>query len=304
MAFSVFEMLEAGNRQANPKFAHTLTGTIADERRHVGFGENRIGSLISQYPERRADIERMQKEMTYHMLATFADSFRGSPETEEAQNRAADAASSPAEWHGTDLASASPEELEGEAAALEAASGMVRLAPNNHSRIFMATQVVDEARHLEVFEHRLAELGVDDPEAEIARRANPQIVEFKRRLLELVDGHDWHASVFAQNVLLETMEYTVFRYHAQNTDPVTSALLEGVISDERRHLGFGENDIGRRLADDPSGRSRLVEIKRELDPLVLGVFDAVFEDLAIPTSDRPRLGRDYVDAVERLGITS
>lgn len=192
----------------------------------------------------------------------------------------------------------------GEMAALEASSGMVRFAPNNRSRIFMATQVADEARHLEVFEHRLAELGVDDPEAEIARRANPQIVEFKRRLLALVDDGDWEASVFAQNVLLETMEYTVFRQHAQTTDPVTAAVLEGVISDERRHLGFGENDIGRRLMEDRSGRARLIEVKRDLDPLVLGVFDAVFDDLSIPSVERPLLGRDYLDAVERLGLTA
>jgi hypothetical protein len=50
----------------------------------------------------------MQQEMTYYMLATFADSFRG-PAVEE--ERSEDAA--PVEWHGTDLASASPEELEG-----------------------------------------------------------------------------------------------------------------------------------------------------------------------------------------------
>jgi hypothetical protein len=109
MAFSVFEMLEAVSRQDNAKFAHTLTGTIADERRHVGFGENRIGSLISQYPERKADIQRMQQEMTYHMLATFADSFREGPPPEEMPQHEG----GPVEWHGTDLASASPEELEG-----------------------------------------------------------------------------------------------------------------------------------------------------------------------------------------------
>ncbi|HZR81172.1 MAG TPA: ferritin-like domain-containing protein [Candidatus Binatia bacterium] len=77
MAFSVFEMMHAMSKEMNPKFAHTLSGTIADERRHVGFGENRIGSLIKQHPERKPDIERMQKEMSYFMLATFADSFRG-----------------------------------------------------------------------------------------------------------------------------------------------------------------------------------------------------------------------------------
>ncbi len=76
MAFSVFEMMHAMNQEMNPKFAHTLSGTIADERRHVGFGENRIGSLIKEHPERRPEIERMQKEMSYYMLATFADAFR------------------------------------------------------------------------------------------------------------------------------------------------------------------------------------------------------------------------------------
>ncbi len=108
MAFSVFEMMEAGNRQLNPKFAHTLRGTIADERRHVGFGENRIGSLIQEHPEKKPEIERMQEEMTYHMLATFALAFSESPD--EAIQSNGD--SPEAEWHGTNLATATPEEME------------------------------------------------------------------------------------------------------------------------------------------------------------------------------------------------
>jgi 1,2-phenylacetyl-CoA epoxidase catalytic subunit len=109
LAFTVFEMLETANRSFNPKFAHTLAGTIADERRHVGFGENRIGSLIAQYPEKKPEIERMQEEMTYYMLAVFADSFRG----DDGSNRTTPAEDAPAvEWHGTNLSTASPEEME------------------------------------------------------------------------------------------------------------------------------------------------------------------------------------------------
>ncbi len=191
----------------------------------------------------------------------------------------------------------------GETAALEGASGLVRLAPNRNSKIFMATQVVDEARHLEVFMKRLTELGVADPETEIARRANPALLDFKAALLDLVASGDWAAAVFAQNVILETMEYTVFRSHADNADPVTAEVLEGVISDERRHFGFGENDLGRRLADDPSGRARLREVKHDLDAMVLGVFEGALDDLDIPPAERPSLGRDYLDAGERLGLT-
>ena len=115
LAFSVIEMLQAANVDANPKFAQTLSGTIADERRHVGFGENRIGSLLVEHPERKTEIEKMQKDMTYHMLATFADRFRGqSAIMQETRKLAQDAvgASKSQVWHGTDLATADPAEME------------------------------------------------------------------------------------------------------------------------------------------------------------------------------------------------
>lgn len=191
-----------------------------------------------------------------------------------------------------------------EAAALEASSGMVRLAPNHNARIFMATQVADEARHLEVFLHRLGELGIADPAAEVQSRASRSIVAFKERLLQFVDDGDWEAAVFAQNVILETMEYTVFRFHEQVADPITREVLEGVVYDERRHLGFGENDLGRHLARHPEHRRRLAIVKDQLDPLVLHSFEEAYDDLGLQRTERPALGRDYLRAVERLGLTT
>jgi hypothetical protein len=114
MAFSVFEMLLAMSEPMNPKFAHTLSGTIADERRHVGFGENRIGSLIKQHPEKRANIERLQKEMSYYMLATFADAFRNNPAAAAFKRFEQQAAGNGhhARWHGVDLADMELESIE------------------------------------------------------------------------------------------------------------------------------------------------------------------------------------------------
>lgn len=191
----------------------------------------------------------------------------------------------------------------GETAALEGASGLVQLAPTRNAKIFMATQVVDEARHLEVFLHRLTDLGVTDPEGEIARRAHPALVDFKGALLELVADGDWQAAVFAQNVILETMEYTVFRLHRATADPVTAEVLGGVIADERRHAGFGETDLGRALAADPSGSSRLREIRRRLDPMVLGVFEGALDDVGAAEGARSQLTAEYLHTVERLGLT-
>jgi len=115
MAFHVFEMMFAANQQANPKFAHTLSGTIADERRHVGFGENRIGGLIRQQPERKRDVERLQRDMSYHMLATFGAAFREGPRPDEVAERLRKAGverSGQDSWQGVQLGEASPEELE------------------------------------------------------------------------------------------------------------------------------------------------------------------------------------------------
>jgi rubrerythrin len=139
MAFSVFEMLRAGMQAVNPKFAQTLAGTIADERRHVGFGENRIGSLIREHPEKKQEVEQLQAEMTYYMLATFADRFRDRTSIEERERVKAKMAEvrgeeGPApEWHGVNLADASPEELEG----------------------VLAGTVLDE------FKNRLGRIGID-----------------------------------------------------------------------------------------------------------------------------------------------
>jgi 1,2-phenylacetyl-CoA epoxidase catalytic subunit len=190
----------------------------------------------------------------------------------------------------------------GETAALEGASGLIAIAPNRQAKVFLATQVVDEGRHLEVLLHRMRELGVVDPEAEVERRVSRNLVLFKRRLLELVASKDWEAAIFAQNVILEAMEFVVFQTHARRADPVTREVLEGIVRDERRHIGFGENELGRRLKQSPHTRARLVEVRRELDRLVLASFEETMAEAGVPASERPELGRHYLDAVARLGF--
>jgi 1,2-phenylacetyl-CoA epoxidase catalytic subunit len=190
----------------------------------------------------------------------------------------------------------------GETIALEGAGGLIRTAPNRPCKVFLSTQTVDEGRHLEVLVHRLAELGVADPEREIERRKSPQLARFGERLLAFVGAGDWEAALFAQNVILEAAEFSVFHRHARSADPITREVLLGIIKDERRHLGFGENELGRRLARAPALRERLRGVRRELDPLVLESFSHTLALLDAPAADRSELGREYLGAVERLGF--
>ncbi len=190
----------------------------------------------------------------------------------------------------------------GETIALEGAGGLIRCAPNRATKVFLSTQTADEGRHLEVLVHRLRELGVGDPEAEIARRASRKLLEFQARHLELVHGGDWDAALFAQNVVLENMEFAVFYTHASRADPRTREILLGIVKDERRHIGFGENELGRRIKREPAIRDRLAPLRRELDQLVLHTFEEIMEVIGAPREERRDLGRHYLQAVERLGF--
>src|SRR5262245_57812347 len=116
----------------------------------------------------------------------------------------------------------------GETAALEGAGGLITIAPSRLAKVFLATQAADEGRHLEVFLHRLRDLGVGDPESEVERRASRSLLLFKRRLLELVASKDWEAAIFAQNIILESLEFAVFHSHAQEADAITREVLQGV----------------------------------------------------------------------------
>jgi ferritin-like protein len=190
----------------------------------------------------------------------------------------------------------------GETIALEGAGALIRTAPDRASKVFLSTQTVDEGRHLEVLTHRLRELGVSNPDAEIEARAGRSLLEFKRKLLQLVRGRDWVAAIFAQNVILEAMEFSVFHLHMQQADPRTREVLAGIIKDERRHIGFGENELGRRLRELPVLRERLAAVREELDPLVLRSFEEAMDAVGAPRGERADLGRSYLAAVERLGF--
>ena len=63
----------------------------------------------------------------------------------------------------------------GERCALAASSGLVNCAPDFPSKRFLATQTLDEARHVEIFTQRLYDLGVAKEDLE------RQVEEFAHR---------------------------------------------------------------------------------------------------------------------------
>ena len=165
----------------------------------------------------------------------------------------------------------------GERCALAASSGLINAAPDEASKRYLATQTLDEARHVEVFTQRLYDLGVKKTELEdvIRQQANPNLVKFAEILLEKVDKKDFVAGVVGQNIVLEGMAFTVFEMlHAGNegVNPKFAHTLSGTIADERRHVGFGENRIGSLIRENPERKPEIERMQRDMSYWMLATF--------------------------------
>jgi hypothetical protein len=171
----------------------------------------------------------------------------------------------------------------GERCALAASSGLINAAPDEASKRFLATQTLDEARHVEIFTHRLYDLGVRKSELEdvIRSYANPNLVKFAEVLLEKVDKKDFVSGVVGQNIVLEGMAFTVFEMmHAlsKEMNPKFGRTLAGTIADERRHVGFGENRIGSLLKEHPEKKPEIEGMQRDMSYFMLATFADAFRD--------------------------
>ncbi len=194
----------------------------------------------------------------------------------------------------------------GERCALAASSGLINSAPDFPSKRFLATQTLDEARHVEIFTQRLYDLGVKKTELEatISEYASPHLVKFAEVLLEKVDKGDFIAGVVGQNIVLEGMAFSVFELlHASmaNSNPKFAATLSGTIADERRHVGFGENRIGSLIREFPEKKAEVQQMQKEMSYHMLKTFDELFTASAAAVNEGNRLGQEALAAGEAVG---
>ena len=189
----------------------------------------------------------------------------------------------------------------GERCALEASAGLVRAAPDYPSKRFLATQTLDEARHVEIFTQRLFDLGVKkaDLDSTIARYANPNLVKFAEVLLEKVDKGDFIAGVVGQNIVLEGMAFSVFEMlHAMTApmNPKFAHTLSGTIADERRHVGFGENRIGSLIRDYPEKKPEVEKMQKEMAYHMLATFSSALSRNRAALEEGQKFSREAAGA--------
>ena len=121
--------------------------------------------------------------------------------------------------------------MHGEQGALLCTARIVETVPWIDAKYYAATQVMDEARHVEVFARYLDEkLGYQ-------YRINENL---KGILDDILRDPRWDIAYLGMQIMVEGLALAAFgMMHQVTTEPLLKKLLRYVMSDEARHVAFG-----------------------------------------------------------------
>jgi hypothetical protein len=121
--------------------------------------------------------------------------------------------------------------LHGEQGALVCASRIVESVPSLDAKFYAATQVMDEARHVEVFSRLLRDkVGF----------YYPINVHLKTLLDQVLTDRRWDMTYLGMQVLIEGLALAAFSLQRDYAgDPLVRAVTAYVMQDEARHVAFG-----------------------------------------------------------------
>ena len=121
--------------------------------------------------------------------------------------------------------------MHGEQGALLCTAKIVETVPWIDAKYYASTQVIDEARHVEVFSRYLDEkLGGGYP-------INPHL----RLLLDdIINDSRWDMTYLGMQIMVEGLALAAFGLmHSLTDEPLLKKMLRYVMSDEARHVAFG-----------------------------------------------------------------
>src|SRR2546425_4880104 len=121
--------------------------------------------------------------------------------------------------------------MHGEQGALICTAKIVEQVPWIDAKYYAATQVMDEARHVEVFAKYLD-----------TKLSGHYPINAHLRLLldDIVADSRWDMTYLGMQIMVEGLALAAFGFiHALTTEPLLKQLLRYVMADEARHVAFG-----------------------------------------------------------------
>jgi P-aminobenzoate N-oxygenase AurF len=121
--------------------------------------------------------------------------------------------------------------LHGEQGALVCTAKIVQTVPDVDCKFYAATQVMDEARHMETYSRYLRE------KIEMAYPINPNL---RSLLNDVVSDGRWDMTCLGMQIMIEGLALAAFAMIRDFSDePLAKALNAYVMQDEARHVAFG-----------------------------------------------------------------
>jgi len=121
--------------------------------------------------------------------------------------------------------------MHGEQGALLCTAKIVETVPWIDAKYYASTQVMDEARHVEVFARYL--------DTKLSGHY-PINAHLKLLLDDIVNDSRWDMTYLGMQIMVEGLALAAFGFiHQLTTEPLLKQLLRMVMSDEARHVAFG-----------------------------------------------------------------
>jgi hypothetical protein len=121
--------------------------------------------------------------------------------------------------------------MHGEQGALLCTAKIVETVPWIDAKYYAATQVVDEARHVEVFAKYLDTKMTG---------FYPVNAHLKMLLDDIIEDSRWDMTYLGMQIMVEGLALAAFGFmHSLTDEPLLKQLLRYVMSDEARHVAFG-----------------------------------------------------------------
>jgi hypothetical protein len=121
--------------------------------------------------------------------------------------------------------------MHGEQGALVCTAKIVETVPWIDAKYYASTQVMDEARHVEVFAKYL--------DTKLSGHY-PVNAHLKMLLDDIIRDNRWDMTYLGMQIMVEGLALAAFGFmHQMTTEPLLKQLLRYVMSDEARHVAFG-----------------------------------------------------------------
>ena len=140
--------------------------------------------------------------------------------------------------------------LHGEQGALVVCGQLVNGIPELDAKLYAATQVVDEGRHVEVFERYVKRL----------HKIYPVDPLLKAVLDEILATNLWELKLLGMQMIVEGLAIAAFNLMRKQTgDATLGQLLDYVLQDEGRHVNFGYFALRRAIPDMEAAKREYLE---------------------------------------------